>query len=165
MRNNKGISLVALIIMIIVMIMLAAIAVNVSMDSYYNSLEAKAAAERQQVIMAISGRFGDYERNTTANPLVGLTIPEEYLETEETIYNFVYNKFRNEYGKLVTGDELTNSTQKAAIEIFVHDNIEDMEYTRILLYTDLIELGIENTNMNAVYLVNYYSSDVVGPIS
>ena len=165
MRNNKGINLVALIIMIIVMIMLAAIAINVSMDSYYNSLEAKAAAEKQQVTIAISGRFGDYQRNVTANPLVGLVIPDENLETEEKIVDFVYNKFKNEYGKLVTDDELKNSTQRIFIENFVHDNFEDMKYTRILLYTDLLELGIENTNVNAVYLVNYYSSDVVGPIS
>jgi len=65
----------------------------------------------------------------------------------------------------MTDDELDNSTQRVLIERFVYDNFEDMKYTRILLYTDLIELGIENTNMNAVYLVNYYSNDVVGPIS
>ena len=45
------------------------------------------------------------------------------------------------------------------------DNFDDMEYTRLLFHSDLIELGIEKTNLNAVYLVNYYSSDVVGPIS
>jgi len=165
MKNNKGINLVALIIMIIVMIMLAAIAINVSMDSYENSLEAKSAAERQQLTVAISSRFGDNQRNATANPLVGLTIPEENLESEQSIIDFVCDKFKNEYGKLMTDDELDNSTQRVLIERFVYDNFEDMKYTRILLYTDLIELGIENTNMNAVYLVNYYSNDVVGPIS
>ena len=165
MRNNKGINLVALIIMIIVMIMIAAIAINVSMDSYENSLEAKAAAERQQVTIAISSRFGDHQRNSTANPLVGLMILEEKLDTEQSTIDYLCDKFKNEYGKLMTDDELANSTQRISIEHFVYDNFEDMKYTRILLYTDLLELGIENTNMNAVYLVNYYSNDVVGPIS
>ena len=164
MKNNKGINLVAIIIMIIVMIMLAAIAINVSMDSYENSLEAKAAAERQQITIAISSRFGDNQRNATANPLVGLMILEE-LETEPSIIDYVCDKFKNEYGKLMTDDELANSTQRISIERFIYDNFEDMKYTRILVYTDLLELGIENTNMNAVYLVNYYSNDVVGPIS
>ena len=164
MKNNKGINLVAIIIMIIVMIMLAAIAINVSMDSYENSLEAKAAAERQQITIAISSRFGDNQRNATANPLVGLMILEE-LETEQSIIDYVCDKFKNEYGKLMTDDELANSTQRISIERFIYDNFEDMKYTRILVYTDLLELGIENTNMNAVYLVNYYSNDVVGPIS
>ena len=125
----------------------------------------KAEEERKQVINAVSGRFGDYQRNSTANPIVGLMIPEENLVNEETATNYICNKFKNEYGKLITEDEIQNSTQTKLIQKFVSDNFDDMEYTRILEYTDLIELEIEYTNLNAVYLVNYYSNDVIGPIS
>ena len=164
MKNNKGINLVALIIMIIVMIMLAAIAVNVSMDSYNKSLEAKSDAERQQVVNAIAGRFGDYQRNATANPLVGITIPEESLITEEATLNFIEQKLKNEYGKL-NSEQAVNSAQIEDVKKLISDNFDDMEYTRILIYTNLVELGIENTNKNAVYIVNYYSNDVIGPIN
>lgn len=165
MKNNKGINLIALIVMIVIMIILASIAIRVGTDSYENALESKAAAERQQVISAISGRFGDYQRNNTANPIVGFMIPKENLDTKENVTAYIKDKLKNEYGKLMTDDELENQTYQNLIKEFVEDNFEDMEYTRLLLYSDLIELGIEKTNLNAVYLVNYYSSDVVGPIS
>lgn len=164
MKKNKGISLIALIVMIVVMIILASIAINVGTDSYENALESKAAAERKEVISAVSGRFGDYQRNNTASPIVGVSIPEEYTEAEEMI-TYLKAKLKNEYGKLMTDDEIENKTYQNLIEKFVKDNLEDMEYTRLLFHSDLIELGIEKTNVNAVYLVNYYSSDVVGPIA
>lgn len=170
MKNNKGINLIALVSMIVIMIILASIAINVSMKSYENALETKQAAERQQVVSAISSRFGAYSRNETANPLVGLVIPEENLGSIGDIYNYLINKFKTEYGKLITDDEINNQTQSKLIKKFVIDNYENdeidvMTYTRILNYNDLLDLEIENTNKNAVYLVNYYSSDVVGPIN
>lgn len=165
MRDNEGISLITLVVMVVVMIILASIAINVGTDSYENALESKAAAERQQVIAAVSGRFGDYQRNNTASPLVGLVIPEASLATPDDIETYCIQMFKNEYGKLITDDEINNSTQQNLIKKFVSDNFEDMEYTRILIYSDLTELGIEKTNLNALYLVNYYSSDVVGPIN
>lgn len=165
MKNNKGINLVALVVMIIIMIILASIAIKAGTDAYQNALETKAAEERKQVEYAVSDRFGDYQRNATANPLVGFSIPDENRESDEKLTNYITDKFKSEYGKLITDDEMQNSTQKNLIRKFVSDNFEDMEYTRILVYSDLIELGIENTNLNAIYLVNYYSNDVVGPIN
>lgn len=164
MKNNKGISLLSLVSMIIVMIILAAISINVGTNSYQNALKSKATAERQQVISAVTGRFGDNQRNSTSNPIVGLMIPDEYLDNEEKIIEYITTKLRSEYGKLMTDEEIANQTNRTQIEHFVYDNFNDMEYTRLVFYNDLIDLGIENTNLNAIYLVNYYSSDVVGPI-
>jgi len=165
MKKNKGISLISLVVMIVIMIILAAIAIRVGMESYENALESKAATERQEVIAAVSGRFGDYQRNSTANPIVGFIVPDEYLENKDTIANYIINKLKVEYGKLFTDDEIKDSTQQKLIYKFIEDNYDDMEYTRILSYSDLIDLEIENTNINAVYVVNYYSNDVVGPIN
>lgn len=165
MKNNKGISLITLVVMIVIMIILASVAINVSMNSYDEALRAKIYAERQQVIDAVTGRFSDYQRNNTANPLLGLMIPEENSETLMDTYDYIENKLRNEYYKLLTDDEYDNQTQTKQISKFLVDNAEDMEYTRILFYDDLLELGLENTTLQAVYLVNYYSSDVVGPIT
>ena len=162
MKNNKGVNLVALVVMMVVMIILASIAIKAGTDAYKNALETKAAEERKQVEYAISDRFGDYQRNSTANPLVGLLIPDENFTSKEATTTYITNKIKNEYGKLIADEETQDLIKK-----FVSDNFEDedMEYTRILVYRDLIELGIENTNLNAVYLVNYYSNDVVGPIN
>lgn len=165
MKNNKGISLVALVVMIIIMIILAAVAINITMDAYDESQRAKQKTERQEVIEAVSGRFGDYMRNHTANPLLGLIIPEENVATMLDVRNYIDIKLRTDYGKLVTEDEILNHTQTKEIEKFIADNFNDMEYTRILLYDDLLELGVENVTIHAVYLVNYYSSDVIGPIT
>lgn len=164
MKNKKGISLIALVVMMIIMIILASIAMNVSMNAYDEGQRAKQAAEKQQVIEAVNGRFGDYQRNGTANPILGLMIPEEESKTLEDTFNYVIQKLK-ENGKLVTDDEIQNQTQTKQIRKFILDNEEDMEYTRILEYNDLLELGLENTTLYAVYLVNYYSSDVVGPIT
>ena len=164
MKNKKGISLIALVVMMIIMIILANIAINVSMNAYDESQRAKQAAERQQVVDAVTGRFGDYQRNGTANPIIGLIIPEDQSETKEDTFNYIIEKLKG-IGKLVTEEEVQNKTQTKQIKKFVEDNSEDMEYTRILQYNDLLELGLENTNLYAVYLVNYYSSDVVGPIT
>lgn len=164
MKNKKGISLIALVVMIIIMIILASIAMNVSMNAYEESVRAKQSTERQQVVNAVNGRFGDYQRNGTANPIIGLVIPNIESSSLEETYNYLIQKFR-ELGKMTTDDEIENQTQAKQIKEFLVDNANDMEYTRILEYNDLLELGLENTNLNAIYLVNYYSSDVIGPIT
>ncbi len=164
MKKEKGISLISLVVMIVVMIILASIGMNVSMNAYEESINAKQAAENQQVKDAVTGRFGDYQRNGTANPIVGLMIPSEETKSLEKTYDYIIKKLKDS-GKLVTEDEFQNQTQSKQIKKFVLDNEEDIEYTRLLEYNDLLELGLENTNLNAIYLVNYYSSDVVGPIT
>lgn len=162
MKKNRGISLITLVVMIIIMIILAAIVINVTTKSFDKSIETKANEERAQVQYAISSRFGDYQRNSTANPIVGIIIPEENRATVDSVVNYITFKLKRDYGKLVNVD---SKEQENDIRKMVSDNFEDMEYTRILTPTDLIELEMENTNLNAVYLVNYYSSDVVGPIN
>lgn len=165
MKNNKGISLVTLIVMILVMIILAAITIRSTMIGYEKSLEAKAGAEREQVRKAMNGKFADNQVNGTANPLVGLLIPKENMDTEEAVVNYLCDKLKDDYMKFVNIEAVEQEKQRDSIIKFVSDNFEDMEYTRILEYSDLINLGLENTNLNAVYVVNYYSSDVIGPIN
>ena len=167
MKNKRGISLITLIVMIVIMIILATITMRVATDSYEKSIETKAEAEKEQLRKAITGRFAANQRNNTANPIVGILIPEEKLKTKEEAIEFICSKLQNEYGKYVNNLALGSdeTTQKELIEEFVSDNFDDMEYTRILTSSDLIDLDLENTNLNAVYLVNYYSADVVGPIN
>lgn len=159
--NNKGISLIALAIMIIVMIIIAGIALNAGIGSYEQALVAKAKEERNQVAHAVHARFGDSQVNSAISPIIGEYVPSEQdiAKTEE----YLINMFRAE-GKLATQDELDNKTIQKNIKEFLNSNSGDMEYTRILRHDDIIELGIDSISVESLFLVNYYSADVVGPI-
>ena len=167
--NNKGINLIALIIMIIIMIILAGIAINNSTTSVDKSFEAKAREERNQVAIAVSARFGEYHINSVASPIIGETIPSEYFSSdtdEENIENtkdYLVSMFRRE-GKMQTDDELYNHTIENQLQKFLEDNINDMEYTRILRHDDVIGLALDSISLASEFVVNYYSADVVGPI-
>lgn len=164
MKNNKGINLITLVIMIVIIIILAAIVIRPVTNSYDNAIKSRQEAERNQVVSAITERFGDNQRNNNLYPLIGEAIPNEYQNTEEALSGYLISLFKNK-GKLLSKDEDEIQTQKSEIEKFVSDNFEDMEYTKILYGTELLSLDIETTTTNTIYLVNYYSSDVVGPIS
>ncbi len=171
-RKHAGISLISLIIMIIVMIILASIVITVSTKSYDQSLIAKQETERLQVVNAIQTRFGQYERNHTTSPLLGLQLSDITDKEADEIVTDLVELFTMEYEKnildteiLVPPENVQNYTSKGRIRKFITDNQEEMEYTRILKYDNLQELGLENVNTRALYLVNYYSNDVVGPIN
>ena len=167
--NNKGISLIALVILIVVMIIIATIAMNSGTSSYDNALDAKAKEERNQMIHAVQSRFGDYQINSIMKPLIGEVIPDEYLiqptedEIVESCYDYLYKLFITE-NRLQTEDEIKNKTLQTQIRKFLEDNVKDMDYTRIIRHRDAIELGLESVSLDTVFLVNYYSIDVVGPI-
>ncbi len=169
MLNNRGVNLIALIIMMIVMVIIAAIAITNSTDSYDQALEAKNKEERRQVSNAVGARFGSNQINAVVSPIIGEVIPKEYINrpTKEeaivSIKNYLVELFLSE-GKLVSDDELENKTTQKKIQKFIEDNYNDMEYTRVLRHADIIELGLDSISLEAEFLVNYYSTDVVGPI-
>ena len=78
MKNDKGISLIALVVTIIAIIIISAIFVRLSTSSISLSEEAKISNERKEIESAITNRFADYAINKNAYPLVGkeVTISE-----------------------------------------------------------------------------------------
>ena len=163
MSNNRGVSMIALIIAIVIMIILASIALNAGNDAYDKAQVAKADAERNQVMQAVETRFGKYSVNRTASPLVGDTIPNDYTTVNE-IFDYLMNLFRSE-SRLFSDDEMINHTREKEIQEFLINNADKMEYTRILRHDDIINLGLDNITLRSEFLVNYYSSNVVGPIN
>ncbi len=169
MNNKKGVSIVALVFMIIIMIILAGIALRSGMTGYDKAYEAKAKEERRQIVNAISSRFGDYQRNSTVYPLVGFEIPLEYLDESiaedtraENISNYLIRVFRSD--NRLNLDSKTIVTTEEDIRNFVKKNMDCINYTRILMHDDIIELGIDTISLQSMFLINYYSADVVGPI-
>jgi len=155
--NNKGINLIALVIMIIIMIIIAAIAYSNSFDAHEKALIAREKEENMNVTNAIQNRFGEYMVNNTLNPLCGVIIP---ANTKETMNAYIINYLR-EHDKLSTERRLE---YESAIFDLLKQNEENLEYTRILERSHLVELGIENIPTDAMYVVNYYGTTVVGPI-
>ena len=169
MKKDQGVSLIALIIMIIIMVIIAGIALTAGFGSYDKALEAKNKEERHQVQNAVSTRFGEYTMNSSLKPLLGEQIPGEYfLEDDpdariQAVKTYLVGLFVSE-GRLRTDDEINNHTIVNEIDAFLKKNYDQMEYTRIIRHSHIIELGIDSIALPSVFLVNYYSADVIGPI-
>ena len=155
--NNKGINLIALIVMIIIMIIIAAIAYTNSFDAHDRAMIAREKEENRNVTTAIQNRFGEYMTNGSINPLSGVIIP---ANTKETMNAYIVN-YLKEHGKLSTDRRLE---YEDGILDLLKQNEGYLEYTRILERSHLVELGIENIPTDAMYVVNYYGMTVVGPI-
>jgi type II secretory pathway pseudopilin PulG len=167
MNNKRGVSIVALVFMIIIMIILASIALTSGLTGYDKAFEAKAKEERRQILNAISSRFGDNQRNKTVYPLVGFEIPEDYYNSDSEddtkinqITDYLIKVFKSR-NRLNADD---NALTQEEIKGFVKKNLDCMSYTRIILHDDIIELGIDSISSESIFLINYYSADVVGPI-
>ena len=146
--NNKGISLIALVIMIIVMIIIASIAMNAGIDSYDQAVDAKNKEERNQVSQAVNARFGDNQFNAAVSPIVGELIPSECFSypTDEQIIEsaktYLVDLFISE-GRLQTQDEVTNKTFKF-ISRCNHMNLFKVQNHINPLFQDPISISMIN---------------------
>ncbi|MBR3281202.1 MAG: hypothetical protein IKI57_05145 [Clostridia bacterium] len=163
MKNNKGVSIIALIVTIIVLIILSMVAIRASTEDYDKAQQAKENSERNQIVQAVAVRYGNYQRNSTANPLVGDKIPDEY-DTKEAIKQYLIDLFKSE-NRMVSKREVEEHTLEREISSFIEKNITLMEYTRILRHADIVSLNVDNVSQSAVFLVNFETSSVVGPIN
>ncbi len=157
--NNKGINLIALIVMIIIMIIIASIAYTNSFDAHDKALIAREKEENMNVINAIQNRFGEYMINGTISPLSGVIIPEDN-KTISQMNDYIIT-YLKDHGKLTT-DRKTEYEE--GVLNLLNSNKDYLQYTRILEHAHLVELGIENLPTDAMYVVNYYGLTVVGPI-
>ena len=172
MKNNSGVSLMALVITIVIMIILSAVALRQGNEDYIKAQEAKEDAERNQVTIAVEYRYGNYLRNKTTNQLVGDEIPitfdvnnfdEVYIAaTKAQIKQYLVELFQSE-GRLSM--DTTRQRFEREIGEFIETNINQMQYTRILRHGDIINLELDNISLKSVFLVNYATNSVVGPIN
>ncbi|MBQ9267643.1 MAG: type II secretion system protein [Clostridia bacterium] len=71
MRDNRGITLITLIVTIIVMIILAAIGIRVGTESIDTTAEARITNEKKEIETVALERGANYLVNDSAYPLVG----------------------------------------------------------------------------------------------
>ena len=141
------------------MIIVASIAYNNSFDAQNKAMVARSKEERMNVTHAIQNRFGEYITNDTISPLSGVIIPEDN-DTIDKMYEYITTYLRSK-GKLATDqkEEFENDIMN-----LLKENQNNLEYTRVLEHSHLLELGVENLPTDAMYVVNYYGMTVVGPI-
>lgn len=137
--NEKGISLIALVVTIIVMIILATIVIKVGNDGFTTAIDAQIASEIRDVESAAMKRFSDNAVSETAYPLLG-----EKIELETAITTICSN---TEYTDADIRESLT----------------KNISYVRKINSTDINGLGVKNATGN-LYIVDYFSGKVYGPI-
>ncbi len=137
--NEKGISLIALVVTIIVMIILATIVIKVGNDGFTTATNAQIANEIRDVESAAMKRFSDNAVSETAYPLLG-----EKIELETAITTICSN---TEYTDADIRESLT----------------KNISYVRKINSTDINGLGVKNATGN-LYIVDYFSGKVYGPI-
>ncbi len=158
MKNNKGINMIALVVTIIVMIIIASISLNAAIKDRQKAEEAKRLSERNQVEKAVGIRYANHVRNSAHYPIIGASIPEQYTTADE-IKEYIVDLF--------TREEVSSNLNEFSDDLdeFINTNLKYMEYTRILRHSDVIGLEIENVTLKSVFIVNYYTGKVLGPIS
>ena len=162
MKNNKGIGLIALIVVIIILVILSSIAITAGTRDSEKAQQAKEDLERSQVTEAISTRYNNYLRNSTANPLVGDKVPEDY-QTKEEVKGYLIRLFQSE-NRITSSPDAYDQFVKE-LDDFLDENIGQMKFTRILRHDDIVSLNIDNVSISAAFLVNYYTSSVIGPVN
>lgn len=155
-KNNEGISLIALVMMIIVILILTAIFVSSGLDSIFEAKSSKNANEIAQLKNAIADRFNSYLKNEDTVTLIGTPAKTKY-STEQCVNKIISSL---DYEK-VTQEEKNADVSK------ITNNIErDFDtYVMIISSGDMAKLGLENYSKVNNYIVDYYTGMVYGPIS
>lgn len=168
MKNCKGVSMITLIITIIVIIILSSVAIVVSNNGIDMANEAKFQNEKREIKQALTSRFAGYLRNEDLYPIEGIALQSAFNEglsdeeRKQQVLNEIVTHLKGLGRYTVDTDEVKNEIEK-----MLQDNINHIEYTRIIGATEMLALGLTNvgSEINYEYVVNYYSSDVIGPIN
>lgn len=168
MKNSKGISMITLIITIVVIIILSSIAIVVSENGIDMALDARYQNERKELSDAVISRFAGYLRNSSTYPLEGASVPAIFDESlsnadkEAQALSQILEYLKTSGSATAGTDDVKNEISK-----ILHDNINHIKYTRIIGSSEMLSLGLSNltSDINYVYIVNYYSADVIGPIN
>ncbi len=143
MLNNKGISLITLVVTIIVMLILASIVYSSGFQSVEETTETKIAVERKKIMEAVSKRMVDNARNPSAYPLIGKKV--------EDIVGYAYYI-----------DGMTNSELQDFIESVTEETID---YMRVVDSISAATLGVNGVPETSYYIVDYYTGKVYGSIN
>lgn len=153
LKENKGISLITLIIMVIVLLILASIFISTGLDALQQTKDSKIQNEIHSLQEAISSRYASFLKNEESVSLLG-ALPTTRWSSVEDCWN--------EIGMLSSVREQSDTTQER-----IRKEIEnDYElYIRIITKMEAKTLGAEPFDEENQYLVDYRTSSVYGPFT
>lgn len=147
-KENRGVSLITLVITIVTMLILLAITLSSSLDSVEEANITKIDNEIRDLKDAVNDRMANYERNPVLYPIIGEKIGDnifEYVRSIEILESQEINEIIN--------------------EISATYSVENIDYYRLVGRTEAEKLGVENIDVEHYYVVDYLECEVYGPIS
>ena len=138
LKNDKGITLIVLIITIIVLLILAGVVIVGGISGTDNSIENRAESELNEVHHALIERYTKYQLTKDKSLLVGTMIDLSSLTDVPNSITWKVTQFTS-----VNDSDIKNP---------------DRKYYR-LNKSDLEKLGLKGDYNNSSYIVNYYSGE------
>lgn len=140
LKENKGITIVALVVTIVVLLILASVTINGVIQGVDESEENKLLSELSMVQHAVTQRYTKYELTKDRDVLVGTKIQTSTLENVPNTINWKVTQF----------DEINNP---------------EREYYRVNK-SDLVKLGLSGDDKtDSSYVVNYSTGEVYNETS
>ncbi len=142
MKNNKGITLIALIITIVVLLIIAGISISGGITGIEESNDNRAMTELEKVQHAITQRYSKFELTKDTSLIVGTkiddlpTIPTPTGETKAPTWKVF---------QVTSGATVSTHPER--------------KYYR-LSQSDLQNLGLTGSENGSSYIVNYYSGEI-----
>lgn len=153
--NNKGVTIITLIVTILVILILSSIFISVGLDSLNEAKETEIKNEMYQLKQAVINKYTSYEKNDGKIALVGTSALSKWGNKNECIEKVIATlQYEDE-----SMDEIERRKARVSGEI-----ARDYDEFVMLIDSDArVKLGLENSSDN-VYIVNYYTGSVYGPI-
>ena len=153
--NNRGVTLITVIIMISVILILSAIFVSTSLESLEEAKKAERKTEIYQLHLAVMDRYTMYEKNQGNISLIGTLAKSKWTTASECL---------NEILSTVDFSELESGEKAKKIEKITNEIARDYdEYVMLVNSGDVTRLGVDKVS-GATYIVDYYTGSVYGPI-
>ena len=108
-KNNKGITLIMLIVTIIIILITAGITIELSIDSVEQTTDSQDISEMLIIQHAIQERYLEYTQTNNASILVGTMNNPSANPNEDEYYEYKLNSKQNLEDLGVTGEGVTDS--------------------------------------------------------
>lgn len=139
--NNKGITLLSVVIMVVIMIILASVALTGGMDSVKEATDTKVEIEIAEIKKAVADKMIEIETDSTAG-MPGQKVPD--------ISEYIY------YIDNLENEELT--------EFLSGLNDERVDYYRLVDSISAAALGVSSVQEDHFFIVDYYTGKVYGTV-
>lgn len=141
LKNNKGVSMITLVITIVIMVIMISIILNSSIDSIEETNVTKIENEVRMLKEAVNVRITNHERNENLYPLIGEKVGDE-----------IYNKLKNIEG---IEPSVINELNYSA---------ETEDLYRVIDAADAKQLGVDGIDVEHRYILDYNDCEVYGPL-